>query len=96
MKLKFSQQIFRKVLKSIFMNIRPVEAELFHADKQTDRRTDGHDKANSHFFKNIFPTRALNFIMSKTDEFTLVKCILLHVANHQHVAVVLTIIIRLS
>ena len=30
---------------SNFMKIRPVGAELFHAD----RRTDGHDEANSRF-----------------------------------------------
>jgi len=28
------------------MKIRPVEAELFHVDGQTDGRTDRHDKAN--------------------------------------------------
>ena len=31
------------------MKIRPVETELFHADEQTDRQTDRHDEANSHF-----------------------------------------------
>jgi hypothetical protein len=31
------------------MKIRPVEAELFHADRQTDGRTDRHGKANSRF-----------------------------------------------
>jgi len=36
---------FRKILQiSNFMKIRPVGAELFHADRQTDR----HDEANSH------------------------------------------------
>jgi len=29
------------------MNISSVGAELFHADRQTDGRTDKHDKANS-------------------------------------------------
>ena len=28
------------------MNIRPVGAELFHADGQTDRQTDRHDEVN--------------------------------------------------
>jgi hypothetical protein len=42
MKLGFSGQIFKKNLKiSNFMQIRPVVAELFHADS--------HDEANSHF-----------------------------------------------
>jgi len=29
------------------MKIFPVEAELFHADRQADRWSDRHDKANS-------------------------------------------------
>ena len=37
MKLGFSRQIFEKCLISDFINIRPVGAELFHADKRTDR-----------------------------------------------------------
>jgi hypothetical protein len=32
-----------------FMKIRPVGAELFHANGQTDGRTDRHDEANSRF-----------------------------------------------
>jgi len=36
---------FRKVLKYQFHEIHPVGAELFHVD----RRTDGHDEANSRF-----------------------------------------------
>ena len=32
---------------SYSMKIRPVGAELFHADGRTDGRTDGHDDANS-------------------------------------------------
>ena len=35
------------------MKIRPVGAELF----QADRRTDGHDDANSRFFRNFATTR---------------------------------------
>ena len=34
---------------SNFMKIRPVGAELFHADGQKDGRTDGHDEASSNF-----------------------------------------------
>jgi len=34
---------------SNFINIRPMGAELFHADKQEDRGTDRNDKANSRF-----------------------------------------------
>jgi len=30
---------FREILKSNFMKIRPVGAELLHADRQTDRQT---------------------------------------------------------
>jgi hypothetical protein len=31
------------------MKIRPVGAELFHADRRTDGRADRHDEANSRF-----------------------------------------------
>jgi hypothetical protein len=41
----FSTDFRKKALISSFIKIRPVGAELFHAD----RRTDGHDEANSHF-----------------------------------------------
>jgi hypothetical protein len=34
---------------SDFMKIRPVEAELFHADRWSDGWTDRHDVSNSHF-----------------------------------------------
>jgi len=33
------------------MKIRPVEAELFHADGRRDRQTDKHDQANSRFLQ---------------------------------------------
>jgi len=39
-KLKFSRQIFINIQTSNFMKIRPVEAELFHADGRTDKKTD--------------------------------------------------------
>jgi hypothetical protein len=35
MKLKFSGQIFKEIFKWNFMKIRPVGAELFHADGET-------------------------------------------------------------
>ena len=40
-KLEFSQQIFEKKKTQIFsfIQLRPVEAELSHADGRTDRRT---------------------------------------------------------
>ena len=44
-KLEFSRQIFKKSLNIKFHKIRSVGAELFHADRQTDR----HDEANSRF-----------------------------------------------
>jgi len=43
MKLYFSLQI------SNFMTIHSLGAEVFHADGQTDRRTDRHDEANVRF-----------------------------------------------
>ena len=33
------------------MKIREVGAESFHADGRADRRTDGHDEANSSFLQ---------------------------------------------
>ena len=36
MKLDFSLQIFEKIQISNFMNIRPMAAELLHADGRTD------------------------------------------------------------
>ena len=41
---------------SNFLKIRPVGAELFHADGQTDGKTDRHDEINSRFLQ--FPERA--------------------------------------
>jgi len=42
MKLEFSQQIFDKDTQTpSFLKILPVGAELFHADRGTDERTDG-------------------------------------------------------
>ena len=38
------------------MEIRSVGAELFHADGQTDKQTEGRDGTNSFFFFAIFPS----------------------------------------
>jgi len=40
MKLEISGQVFEKDSNSNFMKIRPVRAEMFHADGKTDRQTD--------------------------------------------------------
>ena len=46
MKLEFSRQFSEKKNQICnLMNIRPMGAELFHAE----RRTDGHEEANSRF-----------------------------------------------
>jgi hypothetical protein len=42
------------------MKIRPVEAELFHADRQTDRRIDRHDKVNSRLWQFCELAQKLN------------------------------------
>jgi hypothetical protein len=39
-KVEFSRQIFEKLKRSNFIKIRPVRAELFHADGRTDRQTE--------------------------------------------------------
>jgi len=44
-KLEFSRQILENIQVSNFMKIHLVGAELFHADRQTDR----YDEANSRF-----------------------------------------------
>jgi hypothetical protein len=43
------------------MKIRPVGAELFHADKRTDERTDAHE-ANSHFLHFLESVQKLNVL----------------------------------
>jgi len=40
---------FAKTTQINFMKIRPVGAELFHTNRQTDRQTDRHDKPFSRF-----------------------------------------------
>jgi len=42
MKLAFSRNIFEQHSNINFMKIRPVEAELLHADKETDRHDEQH------------------------------------------------------
>jgi hypothetical protein len=41
MKLEFSRQIFEKISDISLIEIRPVGAKLFHADRRTDGRTGG-------------------------------------------------------
>jgi hypothetical protein len=41
--------VLRNATISNFIQIRPVEADLFHADERTERRADGRDKPNSRF-----------------------------------------------
>jgi hypothetical protein len=51
-KLQFTEQIlYKRAQISSFIKIPPVGAELFHADRETDRQTEGHDNANSRFLK---------------------------------------------
>jgi len=49
MKLEFLDIFSKNPQTSNFMKIRPVGAELFHADRQTDGQTGRHDEANSRF-----------------------------------------------
>jgi hypothetical protein len=50
MKLEFCRQVFeKKNYVSDFIEIAALGAELFHVDKWTDGRTDGHDETNSRF-----------------------------------------------
>jgi hypothetical protein len=47
MKLKYSWHVFEK--HPNFVKIRPVVAELLHAERRTDGHTDRHDENNSRF-----------------------------------------------
>jgi hypothetical protein len=58
MQLEFSGQFFEK--SSNFIKIRPMGAELFHADVQTNR--DKHDETNRRFSQ--FCKRAQNQILN--------------------------------
>jgi hypothetical protein len=49
LKLEFSRDFRKNTQTSNFMKIRPVVAELFHTDGQTEGRMDRHDEANSRF-----------------------------------------------
>ena len=44
------------------MKMRPVGTELFHADRKTDGRTDGHDEANSRFSQFLERAQKKKFI----------------------------------
>jgi len=56
MKFEFSRQILERYPISDLIKIHPVAAELFHANRRTDGRTERHDEAISRFFK-ILRTR---------------------------------------
>jgi hypothetical protein len=82
------------------MKIRPVEAELFHVDRRTERdfrRTDKHDEANSRFSQfcklaSKSLSRCLVFsskvetINSRTQVKSLTTCDYLLAANVSHTA----------
>jgi hypothetical protein len=74
MKLEFSQQIFEKIPPiPNFMKIRTEEAELFHADRQADGRTDGQNEVNSRFLQFC------ESVLTKTKSTLCGDC------GHQHV-----------
>jgi hypothetical protein len=51
MELEFSRQIFEKFLYIKCKLIRPMGAELFHTDRQTDEQTLEHDEADRRYSK---------------------------------------------
>jgi len=51
MKLIFLDRFSKNTQISNFIKIRPVGAELFHADGRLDGQTDRHDEANSRFLQ---------------------------------------------
>jgi hypothetical protein len=72
--LNFFNKFSKKSQISSFIKIRPVEAELFHADKRRDGMTDGHDEANSHFSQ--FCERALKKPEKEKSEFKTTRSLL--------------------
>ena len=66
MKLEFSRQIFKKMLKyQIFMKIHPVGAELFCADSQ---RRDETNSRFSQFCERAYKASSFCFVRSKASE----------------------------
>jgi len=55
MEIEFSRQIFEKHSDINFKKIRPVGAELFHADGQADRHDDVNSRC-SHFCEGAWKT----------------------------------------
>ena len=60
MKIECSSQIFEKYSISDFMKMRPMGAELFHADRQMDGRTDRQTDRQTDMTKLIVTFR--NFV----------------------------------
>jgi len=47
--LNFLNIFSKNTAKLHFMTNRPVEADVFHADRRSERQTDRHDESNSRF-----------------------------------------------
>jgi len=62
MKLEFPRQIFAKFSNIKYHEIRPVGAELFHVDPQTDIWTDRRNGANSRFSQFCERDKSKNFV----------------------------------
>jgi hypothetical protein len=52
--LNSAKRFSKNTFMPIFMEIRPLGAELFHADRLTDTETDSPNESNSHFFSQFF------------------------------------------
>jgi len=57
----FSAVLTKNTQISNFTKIPPVGAELFHTDRQTDGRKDGHEEANSIFRSFGYVSKKLTF-----------------------------------
>jgi len=57
------------------MKIRPVRAELFHAERRTDRRTDRHDEVNSCFSQLLKRASRVNRPCPRRDSKSAIRSI---------------------
>jgi hypothetical protein len=58
----------KSIQTSAFTKIRQVRAELLHADRQTDERTDRHDETSSRFSQSVKASKTRVFKIYGSDD----------------------------